>query len=344
MLSQILRFGMFSLKVKKSSSLPPIKKRKEQVPVKTKEIENDTPPEHVFQMDGLRHADAFKSVKSNSSSGGLRKKKNVFKRREEPNNITQEDDIHDEEENESEPEDEQENELEDELEDELVEDELEDEGDGKYEENHKEYQDTDEESTVNDEIKNSRDHSNSWSLKIRQGNLISKKKNRTIPQEYMHSNTSYAEQVSLDSDLTDSIAKNRKYLMSDDDLRKIIEDQHNQIEQLKSRLDGTKKLELNPIQEGQVRKIVKFELWKRIQFIRHTHVLDGYETDGTIGKFVMDRLSIDNNCREGFWDCYKHVVRKTLKQHRNVVHSALRKRFISKSESMSHLLDNLYDY
>ena len=326
---------MFSLKVKKSSSLPPIKKRKEQVPAKTNEIENDTPPEHVFQMDGLRHAEAFKSVNSNSSSGGLRTKRNAFKRREEPNNITQEDDIHDEEDNESEPEDEQENELEDELED---------EGNGKYEENHEEYQDTDEESTVNDEIKNSSDHSDSWSLKMMQGKLISKKKNRTIPQEYMHSNTSYAEQVSLESDLTDSIAKDRKYLMSDDDLRKIIEDQHNQIEQLKSRLDGTKKLELNPIQEGQVRKIVKFELWKRIQFIRHTHVLDGYETDGTIGKFVMDRLSIDNNCREGFWDCYKHVVWKTLKQHQNVVHSALRKRFISKSKSMSHLLVNLYDY
>ena len=153
------------------------------------------------------------------------------------------------------------------------------------------------------------------------GKTSTKKDNRTMPQEFMHSNTSCAEQVSLDSDLTNSISKNRKYLLSDDDLRRIIEDQQNQIEQLKSRLDGTKKLELNPIQEGHFRKIVKFELWKRIQLIRHTHVLDAYETDGTIGKFVIDRLSIDNNCREGFWECYKHVVQKTLKQHRNVVHS-----------------------
>ena len=67
--------------------------------------------------------------------------------------------------------------------------------------------------------------------------------------------------------------------------------------------------------EGHVRKLVKIELWKRIQFIHHLHVLDGYESDGTIGKFVMDRLSIGENCREGFWECYKHVVRKTLKQH-----------------------------
>ena len=53
-------------------------------------------------------------------------------------------------------------------------------------------------------------------------------------------------------------------------------------------------------------------------------MLDGYESDGTIGKFIMDRLSIAENCREGFWECYKNVVRKPLKQHRNVVHSSLR--------------------
>ena len=71
-------------------------------------------------------------------------------------------------------------------------------------------------------------------------------------------------------------------------------------------------MELNPIQEGRVQKIVKFKLWKRIQFIPHTYVLDGYETDGTIGKFVIDRLSIDNNCREGFWGCYKKCCSKNF--------------------------------
>ena len=29
-------------------------------------------------------------------------------------------------------------------------------------------------------------------------------------------------------------------------------------------------------------------------------ILDGYESNGTVGKFVMDRLSIQENCREGF--------------------------------------------
>ena len=186
--------------------------------------------------------------------------------------------------------------------------------------------------TVNDEIDNISDPNDSWSLQMMKPKVITNKNHRTIPQEFMHSNTSFVEQVSLESDLTNSISKHRKYLMSNDELRRIIEDQHNQIEQLKSRLDGTKKLELNPIQEGHVRKKIKIELWKRIQFIRHTHVLDGYETDGTIGKFVIDRLSIDKNCREGFWECYKHVVWKTLKQHQNVVHSTLRKKCISKSK------------
>ena len=151
-----------------------------------------------------------------------------------------------------------------------------------------------------------------------------------IPLKLFQSSESGVKQVSLESDLTDSLQKDRKYLTSDNDLRRIIENQRKEIEKLNSRLLGRKKLEINPIQEGHVRKLVKIELWKRIQFICHMHVLDGYESDGTIGKFVMDRLSIGENCREGFWECYKHVVRKTLKQHRNVVHSSLRKKFIGK--------------
>ena len=85
---------------------------------------------------------------------------------------------------------------------------------------------------------------------------------------------------------------------------------------------------MNTIQEGNVRKLVKIELWKRIKFIRHMHGLDGYESEGTIGKFEMDRLSIGRKCRESFWECYKHVVRKTLKQYQNVVHSSLRKKLL----------------
>jgi len=283
------------------------------------EMIKDTSSQKLFHTEELHQSKIIENRKSNISTGGSQKRKNEFETTEYSDNITGDDEFYDEEDKESEPEDEQDHEQEDEE-------------DEKHEEDHEEYDEYDDDSTVNDDIDNISDPKDSCSLQMMTPKVITNKTHRTIPQEFMHSNTSFAEQVSLESDLTNSISKNRKYLMSDDDLRRIIEDQHNQIEQLKSRLDGTKKLELNPIQEGHVRKIVKIELWKRIQFIRHTHVLDGYETDGTIGKFVMDRLSIDKNCREGFWECYKHVVRKTLKQHRNVVHSALRKKFISKSK------------
>ena len=107
--------------------------------------------------------------------------------------------------------------------------------------------------------------------------------------------------------------RDRRYISSDNDLRRIIEKQQKDIQKLYSCLNSQKKLEMNPIQEGHVRKLVKIKLWKRIQFICHIHVLDGYESNGIIDKFVMDRLSIGENCREGFWECYKHVVRKTLK-------------------------------
>ena len=132
------------------------------------------------------------------------------------------------------------------------------------------------------------------------------------------------------SDLTDSLQKDRKFLAFDNDSRRIIDKQRQEIEKLNYWLIGQKKLELNPIQKGHVLKLVKIELWKRIQFICHLHVLDGHECDGTFGKFFMDGLSIGNDSREGFWECYKHVVRKTLKQHRNVVHSSLRKKFIGR--------------
>ena len=186
--------------------------------------------------------------------------------------------------------------------------------------------DNDNDETEDDEDDNFNKSSNNGSMICKQGNVT--KSRYLIPQKLFDSSETNAEQVSIESDLTDSLQKDRKFLSSDNDLRRIIEKQREEIEKLNSRLIGRKKLELNPIQEGHVRKLVKVELWKRIQFIRHMHILDGYECDGTIGKFVMDRLSIGNDCREGFWECYKHIVRKTLKQHRNVVHSSLRKKFI----------------
>ena len=74
----------------------------------------DPPPQNVFHMEGVPHAKVFKSGKSISPSGGLQKKKNEFKRTEGSDNITQEDEVHDQEDKESEPEDEREHELEDE--------------------------------------------------------------------------------------------------------------------------------------------------------------------------------------------------------------------------------------
>ena len=98
-------------------------------------------------------------------------------------------------------------------------------------------------------------------------------KQLNIPLKLFHSSESGVEQVSLESDLTDNLQKDRKFLTSDDDLRGIIENQRKEIEKLNSRLLGRKKLEMNPIQEVYVRKLVKIELWKRIQFICHIHVV-----------------------------------------------------------------------
>ena len=283
-------------------------------------VPKDTVPINSSQTSissqDLPHAQVYEGQKNQLKSVLPKKKKMKYSKGVKYDSANIDDDVHNEDDIQTEQEEE-----EDELQDDLVlekdeeddpeevlhDDEIEDEG-------------TDDDFTSGEEmdVRQTQD----WSLLNKRG-LKPK-----IPQEFVHSNTSVAEQVSLDSDLTNSLTRNKKYLMSDDDLRRIIEDQQGIIEKLRSRLDGAKKLELNPIQEGHVRKLVKFELWKRIQFVRHTHILDGYETDGTIGKFVMDRLNIDTNCREGFWECYKHVVRKTLKQQRNVVHSALRKKFI----------------
>ena len=281
---------------------------KDTVPIKSSQTS-------ILSQD-LPHAQVYEGQKNQLSSVVQKRKKRKTSKDVEYDSSNSDDDVHDEDDIQMEEEEE-----EDELQDDLVIEE---------DEEH-----DPEEVVHDDEIEDEGtddDFTSGGDMDVRQTQECSLLNRRglkaKIPKEFIHSNTSVAEQVSLDSDLTNSLTRNKKYLMSDDDLRRIIENQQSIIEKLRSRLDGAKKLELNPIQEGHVRKLVKFELWKRIQFVRHTHVLDGYETDGTIGKFVMDRLNIDTNCREGFWECYKHVVRKTLKQQRNVVHSALRKKFI----------------
>ena len=59
-------------------------------------------------------------------------------------------------------------------------------------------------------------------------------------------------------------------------------------------------------------------------------VFHKYASDGTIVEIIIDRLNIDNNFRETFWECYKHVVRKTLEQYINLVHSTLEGKCIGK--------------
>ena len=54
------------------------------------------------------------------------------------------------------------------------------------------------------------------SLLGRKGSFTDNK--ASIPKEFVGASTSCAEQVSLDSDLTNSLARNKKYLMSDEDL------------------------------------------------------------------------------------------------------------------------------
>ena len=95
--------------------------------------------------------------------------------------------------------------------------------------------------------------------------------------------------------------------MSDEYLRRIIDDQKKQIEKLKSYksyLDGQRKLELHPNQEGRVCQLVKIELKKHIKLICDICVLHKYASDRTICKIIIDRLNIDNNFRETFWECY----------------------------------------
>ena len=130
----------------------------------------DPSSQNLFHTEQLPHAKVFKSGKSNFSSGGLKKRKNQFKRTEDSDNITQDDEFHDEEDKESEPEDEQEHDLEDEE-------------DEKHDEDHEEYEDTDDDSTVNDEVDNIRNPNDSPSLKMMRGKIITKKKHRTIPQD-----------------------------------------------------------------------------------------------------------------------------------------------------------------
>ena len=58
--------------------------------------------------------------------------------------------------------------------------------------------------------------------------------------------------------------------------------------------------EINEMTVNQVLKCVKYDLFKRAQFIRHKSVVQEYEKKESIGRFVMKKLNIDKKRRKIF--------------------------------------------
>jgi len=88
--------------------------------------------------------------------------------------------------------------------------------------------------------------------------------------------------------------------------------------------------EINELTLGQVIKCTKYDLFKKVQFIRHKNILVEYEKKGTIGRFVMKKLKIKKERRKRFWNTYRPMVRKGIKSQRNVIHTNIRRRFLGK--------------
>jgi len=88
--------------------------------------------------------------------------------------------------------------------------------------------------------------------------------------------------------------------------------------------------EINELTVNQVLKCVKYDLFKRVQFIRHKSVLQEYKKKGSIGRFVMKKLNIEKKRREMFWNTYHPMVRKGIKSQRNVIHTNIRRKFLCK--------------
>ena len=88
--------------------------------------------------------------------------------------------------------------------------------------------------------------------------------------------------------------------------------------------------EINELTLGQVIKCTKYDLFKKVHFIRHKNILVEYEKKGTIGRFVMKKLKIKKERRKRFWNTYRPMVRKGIKSQRNVIHTNIRRRFLGK--------------
>jgi len=121
--------------------------------------------------------------------------------------------------------------------------------------------------------------------------------------------------------------------MKEDDMIRIIQNLTKQNMELKSQKKSSKNvLPYNPLVETTVKNVVKNDLFPKVQFIRHDELFHDYKNRTSVGKFVMDHLNIENDekKRGDFWETYKQVVRRQIKIQRNVVHTALKRKFFGK--------------
>ena len=121
--------------------------------------------------------------------------------------------------------------------------------------------------------------------------------------------------------------------LNEKDLVKIVQKLNEDNIRLKAQNNSSKKSTIyNPLVETAVKNVVKNNLFPKVQFIRHDHLYNDCKPRYSIGRFVMDKCNIPENdiTREHFWDSYKQIVRKQTKVQRNVVHTALKRKFFGK--------------
>ena len=113
---------------------------------------------------------------------------------------------------------------------------------------------------------------------------------------------------------------------------------------IRAKKDNSDVEPVNKITLHEVIKCSKYELFKKIQFIRHHNVLEEYTKKGSIGRFVMKTLKIKSSRRQVFWNTYSHHVRRAIKSQRNVVHTNLRRKFMGKVISFDHFDSHTFTY
>ena len=76
--------------------------------------------------------------------------------------------------------------------------------------------------------------------------------------------------------------------------------------------------------ELKVKKYIKHTIFRKCKFIGDMKMLD------SIGKKLMDYMTIEPNQREAFWVTYKHTVLRALTQQRNVAIQAMKEKWYGK--------------